>query len=315
MKTLFRWTIRLAALAVVLLVVFALIFWLLKTGSDQQFYAAYHSEAPLNIQTRPHHTKGQIKQQEVVFDGVDGIPVPLVSFYPAGKKTAPFPCVIFLHGIGQNKTFLELIAPHFTTRGYAIVCFDQYTRGERRLAPGTSRIDKVLAIRHRAALTVMETRRLVDYLQTDSEIAAERIYLVGASFGAMMASIAAVQEPRIAGTVLIYGGGDWKRFGDSAILQKEIGRWSASAATGAAFLLAPADPILYAGKLTSRPLLIQNGSRDTIVPVSAAQAFIDAAGKQAQVIWYDSDHVGLDEKHVEVVLNDILIWLDQIDRH
>lgn len=315
MKTLFRWTIRLAALAVVLLVVSALILWLVKTRSDQRFYAAYHSEAPLNTRMRPHHTKGETKQQGAVFDGVDGIPVPLESFYPAGKKTAPFPCVIFLHGIGQNKTFLELIAPHFTTRGYAIVCFDQYTRGERRLAPGTSRINKGLAIRRRAALTVMETRRLVDYLQTDSEIAAGRIYLVGASFGAMMATIAAAQEPRIAGTVLIYGGGDWQRFGDSTLVQKELGEWSTSAAAGAAFLLAPADPILYAGKLASRPLLIQNGSRDTIVPVSAAQALIDAAGKQAKVIWYDSDHVGLDEKHVEVVLNDILTWLDQIDRH
>jgi dienelactone hydrolase len=314
-KTLFRWIIRLATLAVVFLVALALILWLLKTQSDQRFYAAYHSEAPLKVRTRPHHTKGETKQLGAVFDGVDGIPVPLVSFYPAGKTTAPFPCVIFLHGIGQNKTFLELIAPHFTARGYAIVCFDQYTRGERRLAPETGKIKKGLAIRRRAALTVMETRRLVDYLQTDSEIAAERIYLVGASFGAMMATIAAAQEPRIAGTALIYGGGDWKCFGDSTLLQQELGPWSTSAAAGAAFLLAPADPVHYAGKLASRPLLIQNGSRDTIVPASAAQALIDAAGKQAQVIWYDSDHVGLDEKHVEVVLNDILAWLDQIDRH
>lgn len=314
MKTLFRWTIRLATLAVAVLVVSALALWLAKMKSDQRFYAAYRPEAPLNIRTRPHSTKGESKRLGAVFDGVDGIPVPLESFYPAGKTDPPFPCVIFLHGIGQNKTFLELIAPHFTTRGYAIVCFDQYTRGERRLAPGTGKIKKGLAIRRRAALTVMETRRLVDYLQTDSEIAAGRIYLVGASFGAMMATVAAAQEPRIAGTALIYGGGDWKCFADSAMVQQELGSWSASAAAGAAFLLAPADPILYAGKLASRPLLIQNGKRDTIVPVSAAQALIEAAGKQAQVVWYDSDHVGLDKKHVEVVLNDILAWLDQIDR-
>ena len=313
-KKLFRWSIRLIALSAIFLATLMIFLWIIKAKSDHDFYTAYDSNAPLNAQARSQHTEGELQTRESVFDGIEGIPVPLVSFYPTGQQSSPFPCVIFLHGIGQSKSFLKIIAPYFTARGYAIVCFDQHTRGERKLDSDSSKLQHALAIRRRAALTVMETRRLVDYLETDSEIASKRIYLVGASFGAMMGTIAAAQEPRIAGTVLIYGGGDWKRFGDSLVAQKELGSWSASAAAAAAFWMAPADPILFAGKLTTRPLLIQNGKRDTYIPTTAAEALIEAVGKQAEVIWYDSDHVGLDKKHVEVVLNDILSWLDKVDR-
>ncbi|NOX98411.1 MAG: prolyl oligopeptidase family serine peptidase, partial [Verrucomicrobia bacterium] len=154
----------------------------------------------------------------------------------------------------------------------------------------------------------------VDYLQKDPQIAAERIYLVGASFGAMMGSIAAAQEPRIAATALIYGGGNYRHFRDSQIIREELGSWTSTAALAAAFIMAPADPVLYVGKLTPRPLLIQNGKRDSIIPKAAAEALIQAAGDQAKVIWYDSDHVGIDKKHVEVVLNDVLSWLDKVDK-
>lgn len=286
----------------------------LKLKSDHDFFTEYDSNAPLNIQTRSQHNEGEQQIRESIFDGVDGIPVPLLSYYPAKQKAPPFPCVIFLHGIGQKKTFLKTIAPHFTNRGYAIVCFDQHTRGERKLASSAGQIEKGLAIRRRAALTVMETRRVVDYLQSDSKIASERIYLVGASFGAMMGTIAAAQEPRIAATALIYGGGNFRHFSDSEVIRQELGSWTSLAASGAAFLMAPADPILYASKLTSRPLLIQNGRRDSIIPTAAAEALISAAGEQAKVIWYDSDHVGVDKRHVELVLNDVLSWLDQVDQ-
>lgn len=310
MRRLFRAILRLFCIGAFVI----LLLWLLKLKSDHDFYTEYDSTAPLNHQTRSQHHEGDQQIRDSVFDGIDGIPVPLLSYYPDKRQAPPFPCVIFLHGIGQKKNFLKVIAPHFTSRGYAIVCFDQHTRGERKLESDASQITKGLAIRRRAALTVMETRRLVDYLQTDSEIASERIYLVGASFGAMMGTIAAAQEPRIAATALIYGGGNYKHFSDSEIIRQELGSWTSGAAIGAAFLMAPADPVRYAGKLTSRPLLIQNGRQDSIIPNTAAKALIDAAGDQAQVIWYDSDHVGVDKKHVEIVLNDVLSWLDKVDQ-
>ncbi len=310
MKTLRRWILRLSGIFALLL----LALFILKKKADHDFYQDYNSTAPLNARILSDHTAAAIHSQQSVFDGVGEIPVPLVSYYPSTKNKSPLPCVIFLHGIGQSKSFLKLIAPFFTSHGYAIVCFDQYTRGERRLAAGSSDVKKGLAMRRRAALTVMETRRLVDYLQTRPEIDSQKIYLVGASFGAIMGTIVAAQEPRISATALIYGGGGWGHLTDSPVIRKELGSWTTPAALLTAFIMAPAEPLLYADQLTRRPLLIQNGTHDSIIPTAAAKALISTAGDQAKVIWYDSDHVGLDKKHVEVVLTDVLTWLDQLNR-
>ncbi len=311
MRKLFRWTLRLA-IACAILILCLLVF---KAIADHRFYNAYDSSAPLNARILSQKTQNGMRSQESTFEGIDEITVPLVSYYPAEQTDAPLPCVIFLHGIGQKKSFLNVIAPHFTQRGYAIVCFDQFTRGERKLPRDTAWSKRMLALRKRAALTVMETRRLVDYLQTDPKIAPDRIYLVGGSFGAMMGTIATAQEPRIAGTALLYGGGDLFRFGESEIVRNKLGSWTPLAAAIGSFIMAPADPVRYIGKITSpRPLLIQNGKQDSIIPVSAAKAVIEAADDQAEVIWYDSDHIGLDEEQTRIILTDALSWLDRVDK-
>jgi len=311
MRRLFRWILRLAV-ACAILILFLLIF---KTIADHRFFSAYDASAPLNARILSQDVQEGMRSQESTFEGIDGITVPLVSFYPAKQTDSPMPCVIFLHGIGQKRAFLKVIAPYFTERGYAIVCFDQYTRGDRRLPPNAGPIKEIMALRKRAALTVMETRRLVDYLQTDPKIAPERIYLVGASYGAMTGTIASAQDLRIAGAALLYGGGDLKRFSESKIIRDEIGSWTPLATGFTAFVMAPADPVLYIGRITSpRPLLIQNGKRDSIIPIAAAQALIEAAGDQAEVIWYDSDHIGLDEEQTKTILFDVLSWLDKVDK-
>ncbi len=310
MKKLLRWTLKFAFICAIL-ILSLLVF---KVIADHRFFNSYDSKAPLNVQILSEKTQDGMSSLESTFEGIDGITVPLISFFPDKTTDSPLPCVIFLHGIGQSKSFLKRIAPYFTEHGYAIVCFDQYTRGERRLPRDTGPVKKILSLRQRAALTVMETRRLVDYLQNNPKIAPDRIYLVGASYGSMMGTIASAQEPRIAGTALLYGGGDLKRFGESEIIRNELGSWTPFAAAVGAFVMAPADPVLYIGKITPpRPLLIQNGKRDSIIPVAAAEALIRAAGNHAEVIWYDSDHIGLDMEQTKLILNDVLSWLDRVD--
>jgi len=55
--------------------------------------------------------------------------------------------------------------------------------------------------------------------------------------------------------------------------------------------------------------LFQNGTRDTLVPAASGEALFQAAHEPKEIIWYDSDHIGLDEEHVVVVLNDAIEWL------
>jgi fermentation-respiration switch protein FrsA (DUF1100 family) len=192
--------------------------------------------------------------------------------------------------------------------------FDQYTRGERRLPDEAGILEEGLALRRRGALTVLETRRMVDYLESREDIAAHRIYLVGASFGAITGATAFAFEPRLQAAVLVYGGGDLPLLLDSRQARNEIGGWVKPLTMVMSFLLAPADPVNYIGRAAPRPILFQNGTHDTLVPAASGRALFEAAGDPKEIIWYDSDHIGLNEAHVWVVLEDAIEWLREQDR-
>jgi uncharacterized protein len=266
---------------------------------------------PLNAAVVETEVLPAYRREVFAFDGVAGMRVPGVLALP--PDGGPFPCLIFLHGIGQDKRFLDEIAAPFTEAGYAMVSFDQYTRGERRLPPDAGPLAEALALRRRGALTVNETRRLVDYLQTRNDIDGERIYLLGASFGAITGSTAAAFEPRLRAVVLTYGGGNLGLLLPSAQAQQELGDWTPLAARVAAFLLAPADPVRHVHRIAPRPVLFQNGTHDSLIPVEAAQALFEAAGEPKEITWYDSDHIGLDEEHVKRVLQDTIEWLQALE--
>jgi dienelactone hydrolase len=232
------------------------------------------------------------------------------------ESDPPAPCVIFLHGIGQSKSFLDEISQPFVDEGFAMVTFDQYTRGERDVELPWWR--EASAFRQRAALTVLETRRLVDFLETRNDIDKKRIYLVGASYGAITGATAVAMETRIKAAVMVYGGGDLPLLlaGDAITQEFETGnlgflRGPITALT--AWYLAPSDPVLYVGNVAPRPLLFQNGTRDQLIPTDAAQAFFDAANEPKEQRWYEGDHIGLDEDTVRQVLDEALEWVKQQD--
>ncbi len=282
-----------------------------KMWADARYYQGYDPDAPLHVQVADKKHEKDFDRVKFYFDGVDGIQVPALMTIPV-KGKRPYPCVIFLHGIGQKKEFLDQIAPMFIKAGFAIVTFDQYTRGERKLKDA-SRWEEALALRRRGALTCLETRRLVDYLDTQDYIDANRIYLVGASYGAIMGATAVAMEPRIKAAVLTYGGGNLRKLADSTLVKEELKGWYRPAVWLFSWFLKPCDPEKTVGKISPRPVLLQNGKRDTIVPVPAAEVLQKAAGEPKTVIWYDSDHVGMDKKNTVDVLNDAIAWLRGVD--
>jgi uncharacterized protein len=277
-----------------------------KAWADRNYYAGYDSSIPLNVDIRGLDDSLGFDRLDLTFDGRAGDAVPTYLGLP--NEGEPFPCVMFLHGIGQDKDFFDRIAPTFVEEGYAFVTFDQFTRGERRLASDNVFAD-AFGLRKRAALTVLETRRLVDYLETRPDIDAERIYLLGASFGAITGSTAAAFEPRIRATVLTYGGGDLQKLFDSPEARDGLGAAHGLVAGIVAFLMAPSDPVQYVAQIAPRPVLLQNGDADRIVPPSAARALQEAAAEPKEIVWYEGDHIGLDEDQVDRVLRDTIVWL------
>ena len=307
---------RIALAVVAIAVVFVSAGMIMKARADATFFDGYNRETPLQTVIELDETREFFRWTKLYFDGLPGERVPTVLARPL-TGDGPFPCVIFLHGIGQNKGFLEEIAKYYTDEGFAIVSFDQYTRGERRVEKGGV-YRGIADLRRRAALNVLETRRLIDYLESRKDIAADRIYLNGASFGAITGSTAAAFEPRIRASVLTYGGGDIATLLASTSAEKALDERGASWLLGplcslGSYLFAPADPIRYVEKISPRPVLMQVGRDDSVVPMASGQKLYDAAKDPKELVIYEGDHIGLDEAHVVKVLGDSIAWMKKLD--
>ncbi len=282
---------------------------------DAGYYDGYDARLPLNASIREEKTwpeeEPDYRRIDFTYEGLEGQVVPAIAALPL-EGDGPFPCAVFLHGIGQGKKFLDEIAAPFVEAGFVIVTFDQYTRGERRLKDAT-KLEELLALRRRGALTVIETRRLLDYLEGRDDIAADRIYMLGASYGAITGSTAAAFDTRFRAVALCYGGANLKRLVDNPEAAEMLGALATPAKVLLAWLLAPGDPAHHVAEISPRPILFQNGTHDSLIPTPAAQAFYDAAAEPKEIIWYDSDHVGLDEAHTWKVIHEAIAWLKRQD--
>ncbi len=297
-----------------------------KLHADRHFFDGYDSAAPLNaevvakktvegtVEAFDIETPARYRLEEVRFEARPGEPVPTLVTLPLDGE-GPFPVVVFLHGSHQEKEFLEEICPPFCEAGFAMACFDQYMQGERKVKGGP--LAQAKAFRARPRKTINEARRLIDYLQQHPEIDKERIYLVGASYGAITGTTVAAFDERVRGTILIYGGANINTLLEAPMIRDEVGAfWLTLLKPVVAYIMDPADPKHYAEGTSPRPVFLQAGDHDTLVHPPAAQTLIDAVGEPKKVQWYNSDHIGMlkEERHVvEEVLEDALEWLLQLD--
>lgn len=288
-----------------------------KLYLDATYFRGYDATAPLNFQLVEEKETPAYHWTKFSYAGFRGDPVPAVLATPKDAP-GPFPCVVFVHGIGNDKDFMAKhgLDEPFVKAGFAFVCFDQLMRGERKLKEKSGWAEAA-AFRVRAAHTVNDTRRLIDYLVTRPDIATNRIYLVGASYGAVTGSTAAAFDERIRAVVLTYGGGNLRKLLTGDALRNEIKLWSLPTAIVAWYFGSVADPVNYIGQISPRPILLQNGKADTVVAPAAAQALQDAARQPKTIRWYEGDHLGktrdLDMPLTTRVLADALKFIQDAD--
>lgn len=338
----------LEGLLVVLLALVALL-WAAKAYRDAHYFDNYDPSAPLNVAVIETSEVNKDRPERgytitrFTFDGYKGEKIPTLMSWPRKRSGKQLPVVIFLHGIGQNKNFLKEITAPFNQTGFAVVCFDQFTQGERKQRRARSLLARGKAFAQRAAKTVNETRRLIDYLSTHPEIDPQRIYLMGASYGAVTGSIVMAKDKRLRAGVLVYGGADYRKLLDSyanhlgmaAVLglidgknvrpekpplpkltasqERKVSLVLRCVIPIARYFLGVADPIHYAAQISPTPVYFQNGKHDVLVPAAAGKALQDAAREPKKITWYESDHVGIDLEQTKQVLADGLRWLLEQD--
>lgn len=300
-----------------------------KVYMDATYFSGYDQTAPLDAQLAGTEDRPSYVRQLVYFNGWRNDRVSAFMFVPKNAP-GPVPCVIFLHGIGQDKDFsdedvskgvqppppFQRISEPFLAQGFAFVSFDQYMRGERRLPKGTSLLKEANAFRLRPAYTVNDTRRLIDYLETRPDIDKNRIYLAGASYGAITGSTATAFDKRIKAAVLCYGGGNVPRMLEARAVAEEMSKRGVPMLPVqllAWYILGAADPVKYADKIAPRPVFLQNGTDDCLISTPASKALQSAVKEPKEIKIYEGDHIGMDANTLIRVLNDIVGWLKQQD--
>jgi dienelactone hydrolase len=230
--------------------------------------------------------------------------------------------VVFLHGIGQSKNFVDddfqgtTIATPFLRAGFAFATFDQYTRGERKFKD-QSKWQEFNSFRLRPAYTVNDTRRFLDYLETLPEISSTRFYLAGASYGAITGATVAAFDKRFQAVALCYGGGNMAKLMTASAIREETQKMNLPMPLVQLFswyFLSAADPVKYAGDIAPRPVLLQNGTNDSLIAADAARALQDAVKDPKKIKWYEGDHIGTDPPTVLTVVNDILQFFQEQEK-
>jgi pimeloyl-ACP methyl ester carboxylesterase len=145
--------------------------------------------------------------------------------------------------------------------------------------------------------TVIDIRRVVDWAETQTDVDPQRITLIGFSMGALVASVAMANEPRLAAGVLVMGAADPHEI--LTACNHEIGRgrehllehlhWSLDEYRNQlAKALARINPARFAGMVDSRKVLIIEAAADMCMPQTARDRLWQAMGRPERIAYlYD----------------------------
>jgi uncharacterized protein len=233
--------------------------------------------------------------------------IPAMLWVPAEGK-GPFPCTFFLHGLGGNKSNAGSFATELLKQGYATMSLDAAYHGERAVGKPGMYGTTFYRLRDGYMQTVVDYRRALDYLETRDDIDSKRVTLIGVSMGALMGSVLAGVETRIKCPVLLVGGAD--RGMMSRLSQIEV--WKRIRAENPKLdfdeisrIMAPADPLNFVDKISPRPVLMVNGTKDDIVPVEANKLLQKTAREPKKIVWLEAGHALPREQTLPIILD----WL------
>jgi dienelactone hydrolase len=212
-----------------------------------------------------------------------------VSFTAAGRRIdgflavppgkGPFPAVVYLHGSGGDRS--QMIVPATWMASHGVVALT-ITMPETPSVGGESAQAQLAADRKAVVATIVAARRAVDALQALPEVKPDRIGFVGFSAGARMGAILAGVEPRIRGFDLLSGG--------SPPVEEYVRQAPAALRPAVRRELGAVDPLHWVARARPGTILLQDGRHDEVVPRASLLALAKAAGRAAEVRWYDQGH-------------------------
>jgi dienelactone hydrolase len=209
------------------------------------------------------------------------------------ESDAPHPGVLVQHGYGSSKEEVLPIALMLASFGFVTLVPDAWGHGERLPIKGptwmtaTSSEYFLTVVRH----TLADMPQALDTLAALPGVRAEALVAAGFSMGAMLALILATEDARIAGAISIAGSPlpdllPVHLFGPDEP-SEEAKAWARAH-----------DAAARIARFAPRPLLLQHGRADDMVPVAgtlrlhaAAQPLYQEHPDQLSLKLYDHTHL------------------------
>ncbi len=216
----------------------------------------------------PHSAPPSIERVEI---GAHNVP----ALFVRPRDVAPgdgAPAVLIQHGYGAEKADLLPLASLLVSYGFIALLPDAWGHGERFPATGPNWMTQISAdyfievVRN----TVDDMRDALTWLTAAPGARADQLVVGGFSMGAIASLVVGSEDERVAGLIAASGAPlpdllPVRLFG-STPPSEESAAWAFAH-----------DAAANIGRLAPRPLLIQHGRADDMVPVSGALRLYEAA--------------------------------------
>jgi uncharacterized protein len=243
-----------------------------------------------------------VRAPEHLSIGPEAIPALLVRPVAPGRR----PAVVAQHGYAADKSFLLPLAQLVAQCGFVALLPDAWGHGERFPEAGPSWLTELTADYFLQVLqhTAHDLSACVDTLSERDDVRPDRIIFAGFSMGAMAALLAATWDDRAAGVVSASGSSPLDlvniSIAGSQVAGEAAREWAAQH-----------DVAPRLAALAPRPVLLQHGRPDDMVPVAntlrlyeAARPHYVACPQHLGLMLYDHTHVVSPEQ-----IQDAVDWI------
>lgn len=275
------------------------------SGASQHAAAPAPARERLSFDYRTSVPLGYVDRGVVAHEGA--ISVHDVSYTSSGQRVDGYlveprgakrrPAVVLVHGSGGDRRQLLGTAVALCRRGAVALTI---TAPSSAHPPQAARSAAALLAASRAETVhdVVAVRRAADVLASIAGVDASRLGYLGWSAGAKLGTFVAASDPRFKALALLSAGAD---------------RLTAFVAAAPAQLrplvrrqLGSIDPLRYVAAAGAGKLLLEDGTKDTIIPHRALLNVIHAAPPRTTVRWYPAGH-----ELTAKAFTDATVWLAQ----
>ena len=242
---------------------------------------AYDSAAPLAYIDRGpvKGHPGPIAVHDVSFRS-EGRRVEGYLLVPPGRKRRP--AVVFVHGSGGDRSELLAQAAWLAARNVVTLTITEPSTSNPPAPVLGGATATLVQIRDLQVRDVVAIRRAVDVLQSLPEVDPHRIGYLGWSAGAKTGTFVAASDRRLKALALLSAGGD--------PLAVFIAQAPPRLRAAVRHDLGSIDPIRYVAKARPGTVLLEDGTKDEIVPHAALLNIVRAAPHGTTVHWYAAPH-------------------------